>query len=171
MGKNKFLLLFGSNVKKQYLNGTNFTFILVVLLASFTSLVHVTSFWTMTNSLLFAVILSICTGFSIIGTMLASKYTRWSYGAFLLIMLMELLGNIFHAFVNIDVKSDKFVGFKNLMDPVFTIIYSDPQIDLVYMRWIACIEGGFIPILVAIMFHMWMEINNDKIKNVNVFRK
>lgn len=166
--KDKFITMFGVDAEHRYFNITNFVFILVIFLASFASLFHVRGFWLITNTPFWATILAVSTGLGIIGSMMAARYTLWTYASFLLIVIMELIGNIFDAFMNINVASQGFVAFKDLTVPLFDLIYltEEGQVipDIVYMRWIASIEGAFIPLLVVLMFHMWMKIR-DSFKN------
>jgi hypothetical protein len=164
--------LFGSNNKERFYTITNLFFILTILIASFASLFHVRGFWLTTNEFFWATALAGATGVGIIGSMMASRYTAWTYVSFAIIIIMELFGNIYDAFKFIDITSENFIAWKQLVEPIFEMIYVMPKgesiPDVIYMRWIACIQGSFIPLLVAIVFHMWMKIRKSYIESTRV---
>ena len=150
--------------KDNYFNLTNWFFIIAILIFSITSLFHVTVFWLITNSLFLAVIMSIATGVGIISSLLSTKYTKLTYISFALIILIELFGNIYGAFIHIDINSQYFKGWKELMEPIFSFFYTTdegvPIADAIYKRWAAIIQGSFIPLLLSITFHMWMVVRD-----------
>jgi hypothetical protein len=145
-----------------YFKMTNIFFVLAILIFSITSLFHVTVFWLITNSLFLAVIMSVGTGLGIISSLLSTRYTKLTYISFFLIILIELFGNIYGAFIHIDITSEYFKGWKELMQPVFAMMYpmeDGVEIpDAIYKRWVAIIQGSFIPLLLSITFHMWMVV-------------
>jgi hypothetical protein len=159
---NAFLNLLGNKPKERFFTITNLFFISTILIASFASLFHVRGFWLITNEYFWATALAVATGFGIIGSMMAGRYTWLTYISFFIILIMELFGNIYDAFRNININSDNFIAWKQLIEPIFQMIYIMPEGEaipnIIYMRWIACIQGSFIPLLVAIIFHMWMKI-------------
>lgn len=137
---------------------TNSLFILVIFIASFASLIHVRGFWLITNNEFWATCLAISTGISIIGSMMATKYSKITYLIFFIVIIIELIGNIYDAFTKVVISSQSFQTFKQLSQPLFEMIYIKEELtDIVYMRWIATIEGAFIPLLVAVMFHIWSK--------------
>lgn len=164
----------------NYFKMTNIFFILAILIFSITSLFHVTVFWLITNSLFLAVIMSVGTGLGIISSLLSTRYTKLTYISFFLIILIELFGNIYGAFIHIDVASEYFKGWKELMQPLFEMFYpmeDGAEIpDAIYKRWVAIIQGSFIPLLLSITFHMWMVVRDKyqiiaPIKPINTVKK
>jgi hypothetical protein len=147
-----------------YFNLTNIFFILAILIFSITSLFHVTVFWLISNSLFLSIIMSVATGVGIISSLLSTKYTNLTYISFTLIILIELFGNIYGSFIHIDVNSEYFKGWKELMEPIFMMFYATedgiPISDAIYKRWAAIIQGSFIPLLLSITFHMWMVVKD-----------
>lgn len=162
--KDKILNLLGENTNERYYNLMNLVFISVILIASFASLFHVRGFWLITNTPFWATFLAISTGLGIIGSLMASRYTLWTQLSLILIIIMELIGNVFDSFMNINPTSQGFQTFKQLFQPIFEMFYivgdGDVIDDVIYMRIIAIIEGAFIPILVVIMFHIWMYVRS-----------
>lgn len=160
--KNVIVAVFGYNSEHRYFNVANIVFIMILILGSFASLFHVREFWFITNTPFWATALAISTGLGIIGSMMATRFTGWAYASFILIMLMELMGNVFSAFLHIDVTGIGFLAFKELFEPLFQMIYfvdeGETISDITYKRWVAGITGSFIPILVTIMFHIWLKI-------------
>lgn len=161
----RFLGLFGSNPTERFYSLTNLFFILTILIASFASLFHVRGFWLITNDFFWATSLAFATGLGIIGSMMASRYTAWTYVSFFVIIIMELFGNVYDAFRYIDVNSANFIAWRQLIEPIFQMVYYVDEgktiPDIIYMRWIASIQGSFIPVLVAIIFHMWMKVRKS----------
>jgi hypothetical protein len=165
--------------KDTYFNITNAFFVLAILIFSITSLFHVTVFWLITNSLFLSVIMSVATGVGIISSLLSTKYTKLTYISFSLIILIELFGNIYGSFIHIDINSEYFKGWKELMEPVFALFYTVEEgeaiPDAIYKRWAAIIQGSFIPLLLSITFHMWMVVRDKyeklKSKDNNHFEK
>lgn len=148
----------------NYFKMTNIFFVLAILIFSITSLFHVTVFWLITNSLFLAIIMSVGTGLGIISSLLSTRYTKLTYISFFLIILIELFGNIYGAFIHIDITSEYFKGWKELMQPLFEMFYpmeDGAEIpDAIYKRWVAIIQGSFIPLLLSITFHMWMVVRD-----------
>lgn len=154
----------GLQKNDNYYNITNWFFIIAILIFSITSLFHVTVFWLITNSLFLSIIMSVATGFGIISSLLSTKYTKLTYISFALIILIELFGNIYGSFIHIDVTSKYFLGWKELMEPIFSFFYTMEEgvaiPDVIYKRWAAIIQGSFIPLLLSITFHMWMVVRD-----------
>jgi hypothetical protein len=114
--------------------------------------------------------MSVATGVGIISSLLSTKYTKLTYISFALIILIELFGNIYGSFIHIDINSEYFKGWKELMEPVFSLFYTVEEgeviPDSIYKRWAAIIQGSFIPLLLSITFHMWMVVR-DKYEKLN----
>jgi hypothetical protein len=141
---------------------TQTLFILAILIFAITSLTHVAVFWGVANSFYISAIIAIATGVSIIASLLSTKYTKLTYLSFLIVVIIELVGNIYACFVEIDVNSEGFKAWKELTAPIFEAIFSKDENgvipDVTFKRSIAILQGSLIPILLSILFHMYMVV-------------
>ena len=80
--------LFGSSKKDLYFSLTNLTFIVTILISSLASLFHVSGFWMITNTNFWSIALATATGMGVIGSMMASRYTGWTYVSFAIIIII-----------------------------------------------------------------------------------
>lgn len=150
--------------KDWYFIFTNLFFVISVSYFSLVSLQHVRRLWEVTNSNTMSYLLAIGTGLSIIVSMMGSKYTKVTYISFFSIILIELFGNIFSAFLHIDVNSYQFKSWVELTSPVFDSWFyfeEGSQRIAFYKRIISILNGVPIPLLAALCFHIWMKVRSE----------
>ena len=127
------------------------------------SLYHLIDLWGLTNNRIVSILLSIATALAVLGSMAATNYSNWAIAIFVIVISFEFMGNIFASYLAIKVSSQQFVDWKTLMQPIFLVFYSESYItDETYKRYLAIINGGYIPVITAIFFKLWMTI---KLKN------
>lgn len=158
--KNAFLKLLHYTTKRR--NFVNILFVITLSIFILTSLTHVSNFWGMTNTPLWANLMAIGTGMGILVAMISRKHTRISFVVFTFIMLFEVLGNVHDSFMNIDVNSFQYTKWETLTSPIFgsLFVHADGTLDNTsVMRITALLQGIFIPIMAAIVFNLWMTYN------------
>lgn len=136
----------------------NWLFALILIFLSIVSLNHVTALWSISNTYTYAVILASCTAILLSLTIVTQHLSKYAVLFFIFIISIEFFGNIYDAFINIDLTNQNFTDWKVLMEPVFSIFYDTKLSDNFYRRTIAVINGSFIPLLMSLVLHYWLSI-------------
>lgn len=158
--KTTFLKLLHYTTKRRKF--VNILFVITLSIFILTSLTHVSNFWGITNTPLWANLMAIGTGMGILVAMISRKHTRISFVVFTFIMLFEVLGNVHDSFMNIDINSFQYTKWETLTSPIFgsLFVHADGTLDNTsVMRITALLQGIFIPIMAAIVFNLWMTYN------------
>lgn len=153
-------------------------FALILIFLSIVSLSHVRELWAISNSYTYASVLAVSTALLLILTIVTYSLSKKSYVFFVFIILVELFGNIYDAYANIDVNSQGFNDWKELTLPLLSLFLNDigDKSLLFFRRIIAILNGSFIPIIMSITLHYWIMIRRklllmDRINKTNVASK
>jgi hypothetical protein len=85
-----------------------------------------------------------------------------------LITLIQMIGNIFFSYKEIDNNGDLFKSWVELTGPIWEMIGSDPSDIPAMKRWLAFLEGGLLPIISLTSLHFFVKYestNPPKVKD------
>jgi signal transduction histidine kinase len=130
---------------------------------------HMKEFWDISNTPTFSYILSGGTGLAVLSSLLMLLNKSHSFAPILLTfvaIVVEVLANIFYSFLHIDVNSEIFQKWVDLMNPIVESFFYEDQI-LALARVTAIFQGSFIPITAFLVFICIVLIihNFEKIKS------
>jgi len=151
-------------------NNPNRTMFLVpIFLVAGISISHVVSWYDIANPFSWAVYLSIAIEVGAMTALVAAtnKIKGGVWFMFGLITLIQMIGNVFFSYKEIDSNSDLFKSWVELTGPLFEGLGSDPSDIISQKRWLAFLEGGLLPIISLTSLHFFTKYdsgkNNDEI--------
>jgi hypothetical protein len=146
-------------------NNPNRTMFLVpILLVAGISISHVVSWYDIANPINWAIYLSIAIEVGAM-TALVAATNRIKGGVwfmFGLVTLIQMIGNIFFSFKEIDSNGDLFKSWVELTSPLWEMLGSDPGDIVSQKRWLAFLEGGLLPIISLTSLHFFTKYDRNK---------
>jgi hypothetical protein len=149
------------NVKKSTLIRNSF--LLPILLVVAMSISHVISWYDIGNPISWAVYLSIAIEIFALASVSATgiPMKRGSIWAlFSLVTIIQIIGNVYFTYLDIDITSKLFTDWVELIQPWFE---DWSMID--HKRFLALIQGGTLPFMSLIALHFYIKFN-DNLKTV-----
>jgi hypothetical protein len=151
-------------------NNPNRTMFLVpIFLVAGISISHVVSWYDIANPFSWAVYLSIAIEVGAMTALVAAtnKIKGGVWFMFGLITLIQMIGNVFFSYKEIDSNSDLFKSWVELTGPLFEGLGSDPSDVISQKRWLAFLEGGLLPIISLTSLHFFTKYESSE-KEVEV---
>lgn len=146
-------------------NNPNRTMFLVpIFLVAGISISHVVSWYDIANPFNWAVYLSIAIEIAAMTALVAAtnKIKGGVWFMFGLVTIIQMIGNIFFSFKEIDVNGDLFRSWVELTSPLWEMMGSDPNDLLSQKRWLAFLEGGLLPIISLTSLHFFTKYEPSK---------
>jgi len=134
-------------------------FLLPILLVAGISISHVVSWYDMANPINWAIYLSIAIEVGAITALVAAsnKVKGGIWFMFGIVTFIQMIGNIFYSFKEIDENGELFKSWIELTGPVWELMGTETT-DLVGMkRWLAFLEGGLLPIISLTSLHFFVK--------------
>lgn len=146
-------------------------FLLPIILVAGISISHVVSWYDIANPFSWAIYLSIAIEVGAMTALIAAtnKIRGGVWFMFGLVTLIQMIGNIFFSFKEIDANGDLFKSWVELTGPLWEMVGSDITDVVAMKRWLAFLEGGLLPIISLTSLHFFVkyESNNPVNDTVN----
>jgi hypothetical protein len=139
-------------------------FLLPIILVAGISISHVVSWYDIANPISWAIYLSIAIEIGAM-TALVAATNRIKGGVwfmFGLITMIQMIGNIFYTFKEIDANGELFKSWVELTGPVWEMVGSDPSDVTAMKRWLSFLEGGLLPIISLTSLHFFVKYDKGK---------
>jgi hypothetical protein len=145
-------------------------FLVPILLVAGISISHVVAWYDIANPMSWAIYLSIAIEVGAMTALVAAtnKIKGGVWFMFGLITLIQMIGNIFFSYKEIDNNGDLFKSWVELTGPIWEMIGSDPSDIPAMKRWLAFLEGGLLPIISLTSLHFFVKYestNPPKVKD------
>jgi hypothetical protein len=139
-------------------------FLVPILLVAGISISHVVSWYNIANPLSWAIYLSIAIEVGAMTALVAAtnKIRGGVWFMFGLVTFIQMIGNIFFSYKEIDPNGDLFKSWVELTGPVWEMIGSDPSDIPAMKRWLAFLEGGLLPIISLTSLHFFVKYEDKK---------
>ena len=149
---------FTSYIKKNYTGIILISYLLPILFAVIVSLAHVVTFWEVTNPASWAVFLSIAIEVAVLSSIAASRISNWAWLPFGIVTFIQIIGNVFFSYTNIDTSGSLFANWVELFDPLFNWLGFGTDGDfIVHKRILATFSGAMIPLISITFFHFFIR--------------
>jgi hypothetical protein len=139
-------------------------FLIPIILVAIISISHVVTWYDIANPLNWAIYLSVAIEIAAM-TALVAVSTRVKGGIwfmFSIVTLIQVIGNVFFCFKEIDETSELFKSWVELTGPLWEMMGTDIT-DIVGMkRWLALLEGGLLPIISLTSLHFFVNYEKRK---------
>lgn len=144
-------------------------FLIPIILVAGISISHVVSWYDIANPINWAVYLSIAIEVGAMTALVAAtnKIKGGVWFMFGLITLIQMIGNIFYSYKEIDESSDLFRSWVELTSPIWESLGSDVTDVISLKRWLAFLEGGLLPIISLTSLHFFTKYDSGKKSEVN----
>lgn len=146
-------------------NNPNRTMFLVpIFLVAGISISHVVSWYDIANPMSWAIYLSIAIEVGAMTALVAAtnKIKGGVWFMFGLITFIQMIGNIFYSYKEIDQNGELFKSWVELTGPIWEMIGSDTTDVPAMKRWLAFLEGGLLPIISLTSLHFFVKYDEKK---------
>jgi hypothetical protein len=157
-------------VQKNFKTIIYISFLVPILTVAFVSISHVTSWYGLSNPLSWAVYLSIGIEIAALSALAAISAQMGAkvYFPFGIVTLIQLIGNIFFAYQYIDVNSQSFKDWVDLVDPIVTYLGVESGDYVGHKRFLSLFAGGMLPIISLSFLHMLVKFEEEEKKKGTV---
>lgn len=142
-------------------------FLVPIILVMIISIAHVVSWYDLSNPMSWAIYLSIAIEIAAMSSIAAAsvKIRGGVWFVFVIVTLIQFIGNIFFCYKDTDVTSQNFKDWVELTQPVFDALGSDTKDMIGQRRWLALLEGGLLPLISLASLHFFIKYGGkDDIK-------
>lgn len=145
-------------------------FLLPIILVAGISISHVVSWYDIANPFSWAIYLSIAIEVGAMTALIAAtnKIRGGVWFMFGLVTLIQMIGNIFFSFKEIDANGDLFKSWVELTGPLWEMVGSDITDVVAMKRWLAFLEGGLLPIISLTSLHFFVKYESNNPVNDTV---
>jgi hypothetical protein len=123
------------------------------------SISHVVAWYDITNPFSWAIYLSVAVEIGAITALIAAtqKIKGGVWFMFGLVTFVQLVGNVFYSYKEIDPNGDLFKSWVELTSPIFEIFGTEPTDIIAHKRWLAILGGGLLPIISLTSLHFFVK--------------
>jgi len=151
-------------LKKYNINLIRFMLLLPIILVAIISISHVVSWYNLSNPISWSIYLSVAVEIAAMVAIIASslKIKGGSWGIFIIVTLIQMMGNIFYSYKGIDANGELFKSWMELTGPVWEMLGSKANDVISMKRWLAFLEGGLLPIISLTSLHFFTKYDDGK---------
>lgn len=149
-------------------------FLIPIFLVAAISISHVVSWYSLANPIGWAIYLSIAIEIAAMSAIAATSVKVKGFSVwfvFIIVTLIQLIGNIFFSFSEINVNSKSFKDWSELISPVIESFGSDTSDLVAQKRFLAFLEGGLLPLISLTCLHFFIkygEINSSEKESIQI---
>lgn len=139
-------------------------FLIPIFSVAAISISHVVSWYDLANPISWAIYLSIAVEIAAMSAIAASSVKVRGFSVwfvFIIVTLIQFIGNIFFCYSEIDVASKAFSDWAELTGPVFEAMGSDLNDLVAQRRWLALLEGGLLPLISLTCLHFFIQYGDQ----------
>ena len=145
-------------------NPNRFMFLIPILLVAAISISHVVTWYDIANPINWAIYLSIAIEIGAMTALVAAtnKIKGGVWFMFGLVTFIQMIGNIFYSYKEIDETGELFKSWVELTGPIWEMMGTELTDVVGLKRYLAYLEGGLLPIISLTSLHFFVKY--DKIE-------
>jgi hypothetical protein len=149
--------------KLKNVDWTRTMFLVPILLVAGISISHVVSWYDMANPYNWAIYLSVAIEIGAMTSLVAAtkKIKGGVWFMFGIVTFIQIIGNIFYCYAQIDDDGELFRKWIELTSPVFESMGTDADDIIPHKRWLALLEGGLLPLISLTSLHFYTKYERD----------
>jgi hypothetical protein len=134
-------------------------FLIPIFLVAGISISHVVAWYDITNPMSWAIYLSIAIEIGAITALIAAtqRIKGGVWFMFGLVTFVQMVGNIFYSYKEIDPNGELFKSWVELTSPIFEIFGTEPTDIISHKRWLAILGGGLLPVISLTSLHFFVK--------------
>lgn len=138
-------------------------FLIPILTVAVVSISHVTQWYGISNPVTWSAYLSVGIEIAALSALAAISANMGSkvYFPFIVVTLIQFIGNIFFAYSYIDINSKAFKDWVDLVSPLVEFIGVEPGDVIGHKRFLALFAGGMLPIISLSFLHMLVKFTEE----------
>jgi hypothetical protein len=144
------------------------SFLIPIITVALVSISHVTKWYGISNPISWAVYLSIGIEIAAMSALAAitAHMGRKVFLPFGIVTLIQFIGNIFFSYQFIDVNSQSFKDWVDMVDPIVSFMGVESGNVIGHKRFLALFAGGMLPLISLSFLHMLVKFEEEnKLKN------
>jgi hypothetical protein len=128
-----------------------FAFLVPIITVAIVSISHVTKWYGISNPFSWAIYLSVGIEIAALSALaaIAAQMGKKVYFPFIIVTLIQFIGNIFFAYQYIDINSQSFKDWVDMVDPIVSFMGVESGDFVGHKRFLALFAGGMLPIILA----------------------
>ena len=148
-------------------NPNRFMFLIPIILVAIISISHVVTWYDMANPIMWAVYLSVAIEIAAMTALVAasSRITSGIWFMFGLVTFIQIIGNVFYCFKEIDSNGELFIAWVELTSPVWELIGTEITDIVSLKRWLAFLTGGLLPVISLTSLHFFITFDREEREN------
>lgn len=156
-------------INKNYKTLIIAAFLVPIITVAIVSISHVTTWYGISNPVTWSVYLSIGIEIAALSALAAISANMGSkvYFPFAIVTLVQFIGNIFFAYTYIDINSQQFKDWVDLVSPLVEYMGVEPTDYVGHKRFLAFFAGGMLPVISLSFLHMLVKFTEEDKKNQN----
>jgi len=141
-------------------------FLVPILTVAVVSISHVTKWYGISNPLSWAIYLSVGIEIAALSALAAisAQMGKKVYFPFIIVTLIQFIGNIFFAYQYIDITSQTFKDWMDLVNPVVSFMGVEDGDPIGHKRFLALFAGGMLPLISLSFLHMLVKFEEEEKK-------
>lgn len=150
-------------INKHYKSLIIGAFLIPIITVAIVSISHVTKWYGISNPLSWAVYLSIGIEIAALSALAAisADMGKKVYFPFAIVTIIQFIGNIFFAYSYIDINSQQFKDWVDLVSPLVSFMGVEPTDFVGHKRFLAFFAGGMLPIISLSFLHMLVKFTEE----------
>jgi hypothetical protein len=150
-------------IQKNFKTFIYIAFLVPILTVAFVSISHVATWYGLSNPVSWALYLSFGIEIAALSALAAISARMGSkvYFPFIIVTLIQFIGNIFFAYQYINTDSQSFKDWVDLVDPLVSFIGVESGDYIGHKRFLALFAGGMLPIISLSFLHMLVKFEEE----------
>jgi len=146
-------------------------FLVPIILVAAISISHVVTWYDMANPINWAIYLSVAIEIAAMTALVAAstKVRGGVWFMFGLVTLIQVIGNVFYCYKEIDANGELFKSWVELTSPIWELVGTETTDVISLKRWLAFLEGGLLPIISLTSLHFFITYKKEKTENNDYF--
>jgi hypothetical protein len=141
-------------------------FLVPIITVAIVSISHVTTWYGISNPLSWSIYLSVGIEIAALSALaaIAAQMGKKVYFPFIIVTLVQFIGNIFFAYQYIDINSESFRDWVDMVDPIVSFLGVESGDFVGHKRFLALFAGGMLPLISLSFLHMLVKFEEEEKK-------